>query len=39
MNIPIENNPRPNLKLNDPNNLFLIDGSGIFLELFMVYPQ
>ena len=24
MNIPIENNPRPNLKLNDPNNLFVV---------------
>ena len=34
MNISIENNPRPNLKLNDPNNLFLIDGSGYIFRAF-----
>ena len=39
MNIPIENNPRPNLKLNDPNNLFLIDGSGYIFRAFYGLPS
>ena len=39
MNISIENNPRPNLKLNDPNNLFLIDGSGYIFRAFYGLPS
>ena len=39
MNIPIENNPRPNLKFNDPNNLFLIDGSGYIFRAFYCLPS
>jgi len=39
MNIPIENNARPNLKLNDPNNLFLIDGSGYIFRAFYGLPS
>ena len=39
MNIPIENNARPNLKLNDPNNFFLIDGSGYIFRAFYGLPS
>ncbi len=39
MNIPIENNERPTLKLNDPNNLFLIDGSGYIFRAFYGLPS
>ena len=39
MNVPIENNARPNLKLNDPNNLFLIDGSGYIFRAFYGLPS
>ena len=39
MNIPIENNKRPDLKLNDPNNLFLIDGSGYIFRAFYGLPS
>ncbi len=39
MNTQIENNVRPNLKLNDPNNLFLIDGSGYIFRAFYGLPS
>ncbi len=39
MNIEIEQNARPALKFNDPNNILLIDGSGYIFRAFYGLPS